>query len=368
MAAVVLIGTLSAGTGAVEVSNLYTARVQWSPDDPAGRDRAYELALRGVLIRATGSRDADRDPTLLSLFDDPEKLVLGFRSAANDTIWVSFDGGAINDRLQAANKPVWASDRPLSLVWLAVDRGRRGRSILASSDSAAADSSGRSAEPNEYLRERLELAAQRRGIPLALPLVDARDREALEFADVWGGFDERILDASRRYNAMSILVGRLNTTAGQSSIRWIWHFAGDRREITGSVEQTVDQVANSMAQRFAIVGTAERMTLALEVSGVNTVEIYGALLRFLRSLPQVKAADVTLLAGDTIQFQISAIGTHEQFMRGLESNRRLIAESSSERVEPKRRPPNFPAEAPDDGQVDSQPYLLHPVYRFRYQP
>lgn len=368
MAAAVLMGALSAGTAAEEVSNLYTARVPWSPDDRAGRDRAYELALRGVLIRATGSRDADRDPALLSLFNDPAELVLGFRSAANNTIWVSFDGSAINERLQAANKPVWASDRPLTLVWLAVDRGRRGRTILASSDSAAADSSGRSADPNEYLRERLELAAQRRGIPLTLPLVDARDREALEFADVWGGFDEQILDASRRYNATSVLVGRLSTAGGQSSIRWVWHFAGDRRESTGSVEQTVDQVANSMAQRFAIVGTAERMTLALEVSGINSVEIYGSLLQFLKSLPQVKAADITLLAGDTIQFQISAIGTNEQFMRGLESNRRLIPMSSPRRVEPDRRPPEFPTDDPGDESVDPQPSMHQPVYRFRYQP
>ena len=52
----------------------------------------------------------------------------------DNTLWVSFDGEAIERTLREAGQTVWGIDRPLTLVWLAVDWGRGEREVIAADD------------------------------------------------------------------------------------------------------------------------------------------------------------------------------------------------------------------------------------------
>ena len=67
----------------------------------------------------------DNDPEMVELlFPNPSAYIVQFRPGEDDTLWVSFDGDAIERVLRQAGQTVWGSDRPLTLVWLAVDWGQ----------------------------------------------------------------------------------------------------------------------------------------------------------------------------------------------------------------------------------------------------
>src|SRR5690606_19379474 len=121
-----------------------------------------------------------------------------------------------------------------------------------------------------------------RGIPIAFPLLDAADLQHVSFSDVWGGFDDRLLLASGRYGANSVLVGRVRPEALGHN-RWPWYFAGDRGEWTGEPEEVLDRLANTLASRFAIAGDADLATFGLTIFGIDSVAAYGAVQSYMES-------------------------------------------------------------------------------------
>ncbi len=109
---------------AVTVTSLYTAQVPLDQEEDDPRARAYEMALADVLLRVSGSELSADSEMLELLFPNPASYVVQFRPGADDTLWVSFDGDAVENALRQAGQTVWGSDRPLTLIWLAVDWGR----------------------------------------------------------------------------------------------------------------------------------------------------------------------------------------------------------------------------------------------------
>ena len=116
--------SMLAGTAlAVEMEDLYTVQVALDPADPDAQNSAYARALEEVLIRVTGSEAVAESEDLRALFPQPARYVLQYRRGENDSLVVSLDGPAIEALLRRAAQPVWGNDRPLTLVWIAVDWG-----------------------------------------------------------------------------------------------------------------------------------------------------------------------------------------------------------------------------------------------------
>ncbi len=312
---------------AAEVSNLYTAQVPWNQDASNGRAAAYRNALAEVLIRVTGRESAARDPELLGLFERPSDIVSGYRPGPDDTLWVSFDGREIQARLRAANQRVWGDERPLSVVWLVLDRGRGNRDIVAASDRGGSGDSARSANPGDYLRERLEAAARRRGLPLVFPLMDATEQNEISAADIRGDFVQPVMAASQRYGASSILLGTASTRSADL-INWTWYFGGERREFQTSVEGAAERMATSMADLLAISDPGDVLRVRLEISNMGSVAAYGSALRYLGGLPQVQAVDVLSFDNGLTEMEVQAIGSVAQLKRAIAGSG-LLAEIES---------------------------------------
>ena len=151
-----LIGVISiVPAHAAEVTSLYTAQVPFDQQRQDARADAYDAALRQVLTRVSGS-ELVGDPDLYeALFPDPAAYVVQFQPGPNDTLYVTFDGAAIEKTLREANQTVWGGDRPLTLVWLAVDWGQGEREILGAADPERDPDVARSANRNGQLRERI---------------------------------------------------------------------------------------------------------------------------------------------------------------------------------------------------------------------
>ncbi len=302
--------------GAVEMTSLYTAEVLLDPDEDDPRQAAYRNALAEVLLRVSGS-GVFSDPELFDLlFPDPASYVVQFRPGDEDTLWVRFDGNAVEDVLRRNGQPVWGSERPLTLIWLAVDWGQGEREVIGADDPERSDDAARTIDRNRLLRQRVLDVAEHRGLPVAFPLFDTEDLARVTFPDIWGGFDELILDASQRYEANSVLIGRIRADSGQRN-RWTYHFAGEQRAWTGEPELVVNLVADMLAAEFAIGGDATLQSVELGVAGINTVDAYGSVQRILSDLNVVESFAIVSIEGDRILYRVEAHGGGARLARAL---------------------------------------------------
>lgn len=301
---------------AAEVAALYTAQVVLDPDEKNPRQVAYKDALNEVLLRVSGA-DLVADPAMVELlFPDPAAYVIQFRPGDDDTLWVSFDGDAVENVLRNSGQTVWGSDRPVTLVWLAVDWGQGDREIIAAEDPDQRRAAGRPADRDRLLREQVLDMAERRGLPVIFPLMDSMDQRNVSFSDIWGGFDEQLLAASERYEVSSILVGRIPASSGQRN-RWSYFFAGEQQVWNGEPETVISLVADQLASEFAIHGDAPLEAIELRIAGIDSVEAYGEMQNLLASTSVIENFAIDEVSGDVIRYRIEALGGVERLRRAL---------------------------------------------------
>jgi hypothetical protein len=288
---------------------------------PIGDPRAlaYRAALVEVLLRVSGS-ELGSDPEMIELlFPNPTSYVVQFRPGADDTLWVSFDGDAIERVLRESGQTVWGSDRPLTLIWLAVDWGQGKREIIGADDAQRRRAEARSIDRNRLLRERVLELAERRGLPIVFPLLDTTDLQSVSFSDIWGGFDDALLSASERYEAHSILVGRIRPESSQRN-RWSYYFGDELRTWNGEPEFVVGLVADLLGEEFAISGSAPVESIDLTVAGIATVEAYGAVQKLLSEVNVIESYSIAQVEGDRIRYRVEALGGAERLSRALRFN------------------------------------------------
>ena len=301
---------------AVDVPTLFTAEVPLDEELENPRDDAYKAALIEVLTRVSGSLLSSDEEAIDELFPVPAAYVTQFRPGAEDTLWVSFDGEAIERVLRAAGQMVWGSDRPLTLVWLAVDWGQGEREIIAAGEPERVAQQSRSIDRNRLLRERVLEIAEKRGLPLAFPLLDTEDLQSVTFSDIWGGFDERIIAASKRYGANSILIGRVRPSSSQRN-RWTYVFGGESLTWNGAPEAIVAQVADTLAAEFAVGGDAPLERVHLNISGVETLDAHGSTHELLAGVSLIESFRIIKVAGDIVSYQVEVRGGADRLRRAL---------------------------------------------------
>ena len=274
---------------AARVEGLYQAEVEFEGE----RDEAFRRALGEVLVRITGRRDAPGRPEAEPLLSNAAAYAQQFRQPASGRLWVAFDGAALERELARLGLPVWGAERPSTLLWIAVDAGGGRRFVVAS---------GAEYEEETEIRAELRAAAAARGLPLVFPLMDAEDRAQASFAEVWGGFEDSIRAASLRYGVDKVLVGRL-AAEDRGFGRWTLYGADGAERWNGGVADSVERVADLYAARFAVVSSGTTRTLRLGVAGVESIEDYGRVSRFLGGLTAVESLGVESVDRDQVGFR-----------------------------------------------------------------
>jgi hypothetical protein len=333
--------------------SLYEVSVPVEERSERARREAVRQGLRDVLVRVTGQRDPEREEALAELLEDAQRFVERFRfedGAEGTVLSVSFDGDALDRAVANAGAPLWGRERPRTLIWMAVRDGHE-RRLLGRDDAG------------EQLPELLE-SARRRGLPLLFPLHDLEERRIVDFADIWAGFDDRVLEASRRYSPNAILIGRVDRVSGQRwQARWSLHQPdgvsrwregpGTRLEV---ISEGIEQVADRFAERYAVTGdagTGERVRLRIE--GLGSLDAFAAAERQLRALTPVRGIVLEEMDRDAAIFIVDVRGGRYS----LEQAMRLADRFS--RVDTARQP-SIAREPAGDAMVPVEPLA---TYRFR---
>jgi len=300
--------------------DLYTVAVSLDPeitDEREARRVAEHEALQLVLIRVTGSDDEAHLAGLDEVFPNPTRYVLRRRSGQDDMLEVSFDGHAIEQLLRQTRHTVWGEDRPLTLVWLAVDWGDGNREIIGSESGIQSPDATRSIDRHRLLRERVQKTAERRGIRVVFPLLDIEDRRNIGFSDIWGGFEEPLRNASKRYGADSILVGRVRPGSVQEN-RWTYFFGEDQLQWTGEPEVAIGMVADELAAHFAISGDAVLQSFSLTIDGIDSLIAYGQVQQLMDNLSVAEAYAVTFVANQRVEYRVAIYGGIDRLNKALE--------------------------------------------------
>lgn len=322
--------------------DLYAASVPVATHDQGERQKAFRRAFEQVLTKVSGKRTLPKHPVVTQALSRPARYVAQFRyySELEPTtgygepptralqLWTQFDAAAVDALLRDANVPVWGKARPSVLLWFALEEAI-GPVVLG------ADGSNR-------LTAILEDVAAQRGLPLILPLLDLEDRARLSESNLWGGFEEDILAASRRYQSEAVLVGRAyRLLSNQWETRWSLFLAGTSRDwssrgdaIEPLLEEGIHQAAGYIAKRFLAVGNSTAADgMALVVGGINSLRDYANILSYLQTLEVVKTVQVEKLQGDRVWFLVNVRGGASAMRDVLALNRKLIPVGAAEALE-----------------------------------
>jgi hypothetical protein len=299
----------AAPSGAATLTELYTVTVAPDPAASDQREAATQAAMARLLIRVTGSRSAPMDPALQRLISDPDTYLSSYGDDRQGRALVGFSRPQVERVLTELGKPVWGPERPLTLLWVAVDDGAGGRALLGAGEAAACDTptTPRMTELTEAVRDEIVAAADERGLPIAWPLLDLQDMSAVTCTDVWGGFDDEIVAASARYRADAVLIGRVRPATFGNEVEWLFVHGVDRQSVPlAGVRDGVDAAADRYAADLATVGGAS-LTL-LTVNNVLTPADYGRVLSYLERQSVFESVDVESLDNGTLRLRVAARG------------------------------------------------------------
>lgn len=319
------LAAVSGPAPAVPVRDLYNAAVPVADQSPRLREGALKQALETVMVRVSGQRDfaTGRGAPLL---ERTTGFLQGYGYETGSTglqLKARFDPRAIDGALRELGLPVWGINRLSHQVWIAIRNDGQASAVL--------DAAGATARAPA-----LQTTADRRGIPLSFPGMDATDRKLVTFREVWDGDFTGIRGAARRYNPDAVVVVR----AGRDGDAWLARFTllrDDGREdhwsrLQPTLEQSLTEgfheLADRQAQHFA-VQTGFQQEVLVDVTGIGGIEDYARVLEYLRRLNPVRGVHVEAVRTGQVRYRVRVEGDPQLLPRVIAAGSLLRAQDGA---------------------------------------
>lgn len=319
---------------AVSVSGLYRAEITLPLVSSEERllNQAFSMAAREVLIKVSG------DATAVSgdIFSDAAGLAATWvaqhsieelselsevgdgRLVPTRKVSVAFYEQSINQFLSERLIPVWGSNRPSVLLWLAED-GVEGRQLSGVS------------QPSTLLSQVAEQGALT-GLPLFAPLMDETDQRQISPSEVWGLFEDSIRDASRRYQTDVVAAVRIASVDAQYEGSMVVLFpSGESSQYQLKAESEVaisQQISYRLAKAFsdkyaAVRRLGNEQALLVQVKRIsNWADLY-QVQNYLDSLGVVRDVYLESLEKDRARFRVKIDGDSQKLVSTIALDRVL---------------------------------------------
>ncbi len=291
-----------------EVYGLYNASVE--SEAASATPEAVQAALEQVLVKLTGRRDVRTINKIDSVFEKAESYVQQYQKQEDAAgaeqgvamLNVEFDPATLDQALRERDIPVWGRMRPVTVLWLAMEQA--GERQLLGADAPVF--SGVAAKQ-----------AGERGIPVVLPLMDLEDASSIDPSDIWGGFGEPVIQASKRYRADATLTGILEEAqAGYWDSRWSLYLGDERNSWAFRaqhpeqlVANAIDRLADFLQTRFTLkVESNKKVEMEITVQGVSNAHQYTSVQQYLESIDEISQVEVVSVAADVVIYRIVVLG------------------------------------------------------------
>ena len=314
---------------AVNVEDLYVAEVLVNSQDDAQLISGARAGLLQVLVRASGSRAIEVSPQVAAALQHPESYYYQYSFESTDRLLqigdeqvparilrLTFEPSAIARLLRQAGFPVWGSNRPSVLAWLAVSDGSS-RRLLSEQDAS-------------QLSAALNTHAKFRGVPVLYPLLDLEDASQLSSAEVWGAFLGRVEQASARYKPDVVLSGRVQQDPmGRWVGFWSYRLDGNWREFDNSgfsedelMADMVDHLVDDLAARYAL--DSSRGSILVSVDGIDDLDDYAQVSQYLESLGPVLNSTVVEVSGRELRLRLVTEGQSQQLIEIIQLDDKML--------------------------------------------
>lgn len=364
---------------AVEVKNLYQAKVPVSSQTKAQRSIATKKAMESVLIKIGGLKANLNNAVIksaikkhsyyLSQYSYTREVIPTYPYEHTDIkvlnevptneesllLVASFDEDKINQLLQSANVPIWGRLRPQVLIWI-VEEDNLSRTIL--SDSSESN--------YPFIAEQLHI---QRGLPVTIPLMDFTDATQVSITDLWGRFEEPVNMASERYKPDAVVVVRvsnnnlapnidvdencepdcnkLKTTFGYS-IDWSLFtgvtskrsqqvYQGTNSELL--LSQALSDLTDTIYNDYALISTTDTdNNFIIDVANITSITQFVTLTEFLTDLSSVNSVKLLSAEGENRRLSLNLLGSSETFLSSIKLDNKLnqyvdpLAETDDESV------------------------------------
>lgn len=322
---------------AVPVPWLYDVDVAVDGRTADARMAVSGAALAVVLSRVSGLAHVPRNAAVRTALAGSESYYDRFVFLNDRELRIHFVPVAVLNLMDEAKLPVWSANRPPVMAWLVVESGGVRRIV----------------DGGHALGATLVERARQRGLILKLPLMDLEDRLRVRPSVIWGRLFSPLSEASARYQADVILVGRLREQAcipeplddlgvdGASALCGPMGgsiYAGsveawmDGEEFTTDFTATdsqdagrmiADFIADELASRFAVLARAPNR-IALTIGGITTPIGYGRLLGYLDALEFVTAVDVAAVRDDRLEITLHTRAGFDQLVELFQKDGRIL--------------------------------------------
>jgi hypothetical protein len=301
VAAMLLLGAHDAH--ALRQVRVYEATVS-AQAEPAVQAQA---ALRQVLVRATGARDAANDPALGGILANAQQYVLLTRPPTSGSgVQVVFDAVALERDILAAGRTLWSSERPLLVV------------VLTGGPASGAFESRRQVEGT------LDAAANRRGQPIRVARPEGLGLPAT--GDIPA---EAALPAAQRLGADAVLVGYGDAVPAGGAWRWVLTAPGVNETWSGTLDEGVHTSADVFAHNDAVSSALPELMILVEIDGVPGLRDYVRVSEMLAEAGGVRGVQLAEAAGSRATFSVLTRGGTDVLLNSLGTNARLT------RIDPK---------------------------------
>lgn len=304
------------------IADIDVARIAVADRSERSLRDAQLAGLEEVVVKLTGTTASLQNETLVRALQTPARFLRGYSYVEEEDealrLRLAYDGDALRKVLRDAGLPLWTANRPRVLAWLVWSDGASRRFA--------------SAEASPQLRDTLQAAFRRRGVPLQLPLYDLADVEVLSRGEAWRQSSAPLLAASARYSAETVLAGRVVRLSDGS---WLgdWRFLDDQRWVSrpvtapsaeAFVEAGAELVASTLSARYAVTGVAsDDLRYRLRVSGVENYRAYVSLRRAVAALEAVERVVPESLTAEAVSLRIESPASQEQLARLIELDPRF---------------------------------------------
>ncbi len=320
--------TMMGRANAVILDDLYVAEVLTDSQSDLQRRRDAAAGLRQVLIRVSGDLKADERPAVAAALRSPERYYTEFSyrrgdaSGAEDAdelqqlMQIRFEPSLIAELLRDAELPVWGSNRPSVLFWIAKESGGQREVVGEASLGAFAQS--------------IRQQAHVRGVPTYFPLWDLEDAGTVTPSEIWGRFLDDIEAASERYSPDKILVARVEQRyAGQWHVDWSFGGNGDWRVgslLSESQSEAAIALVNEIAARLSAqyAASSSKNAISLKVEGISSIAALANVERYLNRLSSVLNVQLRAVKGDLVTFELSTEGDLQQLVDLMALDRDLL--------------------------------------------
>lgn len=267
---------------------------------------AVQEAMRHVLVRTTGRRDADTDPALSELVTNATRYVQSSRKSDSGTTQIIFDGAAIEQAIATAGRSVWDQERPFTLI------------VFSPPLSGAAA---------EAARLELEKAAEERGLPISLAPVPVTDSNGVDLPR------STVLQSAQRLGGDAVLIGRGDSAALTGVYQWTLQTAYGTESWTGTLNAGVNGAVDAFARVQDASASFAELETPVRVLGVTTLNDYAAVSRLLEGIPGTRRVGLAEVNGSTATFNVLIRGGAEAVDRALSGSERFARAGSASGVQ-----------------------------------